>query len=106
MSENRYKIRLLPSYHTDFLETVSYICNILHNKTAAENLIDETEHAIISRSFSPLSFEPFPSKKEHVHTYYRIYVKNYTIFYVVIGDVMEVRRLLYNRRNIVDIFES
>ena len=31
---------------------------------------------------------------------YRIYVKNYMIFYVVIDDVMEVRRILYNKRNL------
>ncbi|MCM1488697.1 MAG: type II toxin-antitoxin system RelE/ParE family toxin, partial [Firmicutes bacterium] len=30
---------------------------------------------------------------------YRIYVGNYTVFYVVIGDVMEVRRFIYSRRN-------
>lgn len=36
--------------------------------------------------------------------YYRIYVKNYVVYYVVIdnegdGKVMEVRRLLYNRQD-------
>ncbi|GHV79520.1 hypothetical protein AGMMS49944_13110 [Spirochaetia bacterium] len=30
-----------------------------------------------------------------MHKYYRIYVKNYTVFYVVIDDTMEVRRFMY-----------
>lgn len=30
----------------------------------------------------------------------RISVKNFTIFYVVIGDTMEVRRILYSRRDL------
>ena len=42
----------------------------------------------------------YHSAKERQYPYYRIYVKNYVIFYVVIGDIMEVRRILYNRRNI------
>ena len=31
-----------------------------------------------------------------------IYVKNYIVFYVVIDDIMEVRRLLYNRKKYKD----
>ena len=30
-------------------------------------------------------------------------VKNYFVFYVVIGDVMEVRALVYNRRDLSKI---
>ena len=35
--------------------------------------------------------------------YYRIYVRNYVIFYVVKGDVMEVRRILYSRRDLKNL---
>jgi len=37
-----------------------------------------------------------------IWTIYRIYVKNYIVFYVVIDDIMEVRRLLYNRKKYKD----
>lgn len=30
---------------------------------------------------------------------YRIYVRNYIVYYVVIGTVMEVRRLIYGARD-------
>ena len=46
------------------------------------------------------AFEQYPSVRERQYPYYRIYVKNYVVFYVVIDDIMEVRRILYNRRNI------
>ena len=46
------------------------------------------------------SFEPFRSVRERSHLYYRIFVKNFTIFYVVIEDVMEMRRILYSRRDL------
>ena len=54
------------------------------------------------------SFEPYHSIKKRDYPYYRIYVKNYIVYYVVIpvGDkkIMEVRRFLYkgqDRDNIV-----
>ena len=48
------------------------------------------------------SFEIYHSIRERKYPYYRIYVKNYVIWYVVIDDegedkIMEVRRFLYNK---------
>jgi len=33
------------------------------------------------------------------NSYYRIYIDNFVVFYVVIEDVMEVRRVMYKGRN-------
>lgn len=78
----------------------------LNNPSAAESLVDRVEEAIIKRLDFPESFEKYTSSKERKHPYYRIYVNHYIIFYVVIDDgvtvpIMEVRRILYNRKNIV-----
>lgn len=54
---------------------------------------------------NPLSFEPYPSVKKRKYAYYRIYVRNYVVYYVVIGDVMEVRRFLYGARDTERYFE-
>ena len=69
---------------------------------AANKLIDDVENAIIKRSSCAESFEPYHSVKERKYPYYRIYVGNYVVYYVVIDDVMEVRRILYNKRNVKD----
>ena len=50
------------------------------------------------------SFEPYSFRKERKYPYYKIYVKNYVVYYVVIDDeennkIMEVRRLLHNRQD-------
>ena len=39
------------------------------------------------------------SSKNRKYSYRRINVGNYSIWYVVIDDVMEIRRILYSRRN-------
>ena len=100
MESKHYKLRFLPLFAEDLGEIVDYISNKLQNPAAAENLVDLIQHAIRERSACAEAFEPYHSLKERQHPYYRIYVKNYTIFYVVIGDVMEVRRILYNKRNL------
>ena len=58
----------------------------------------------MDRLESPESFSKYESLRHKKNPYYRIKVRNYLIFYVVIdegGDkIMGVRRLLYGRRNI------
>ena len=81
------------------MQTASYITNVLKNPDAAEKLVDDVETAILERLNNPLVVEPYQSVKKRKYPYYRIYVRNYVIYYVVIGDVMEVRRFLYGARD-------
>ena len=100
MNEKRYKLRFLPLFKDDLSEIVDYIALRLKNSIAADNLVDEVQTAIRERTTCAEAFEPYHSNRERQYPYFRIYVKNYIIFYVVIGDVMEVRRIVYNRRNL------
>ena len=97
--KKQYKLRYLPLFRQDVEETVLYISQKLHNPSAAERLLNDIEAAVLKRLENPESFEPYHSEKERKYPYYRIYVRNYVVYYVVIDDVMEVRRLLYNRRD-------
>ncbi len=99
MDGNRYELRILPLFEEDLNEIVDYIMFRLQNPAAAENLVDDIETAIQERLRCAESFEPYHSAKERQYPYYRIQVRNFTIFYVVIGNIMEVRRILYSRRN-------
>ena len=53
-------------------------------------MVDDIESAILKRLENPLAFEPYRSAKRREYPYYRIYVRNYVVYYVVIGNVMEV----------------
>ncbi len=94
-----YKLRYLPLFERDLYEAVAYISDVLNNRQAANRLLNEVEKAIKERLKMPLSFEPYRSAKKRDNDYYRIYVGNYTVFYVVIDDVIEVRRFLYSARD-------
>lgn len=113
MVRKKYNIRYLPMFYDDLVEAVNYIALKLRNEQAAEDLLNLTEKAIKERLNVAESFEKFQSKKEREYPYYRIYVKNFIIFYVVIPDkhdsniaTMEVRRFLYNKRNSQNLMED
>lgn len=95
MSTQRYKLSFLPLFEKDLDEITDYIPNPLQDPDAALRLIDDIEIAINKRLEIPLAFAPYPSSKNRPHPYYRINVRNFSVFYVVIGDTMEVRRVLY-----------
>ena len=104
MQDEKYILRYLPIFYDDLSETVDYITNRLHSKQAALALLNVVEKAIFDRLPVAEAFERYPSMKERRYPYYRIYVKNFIVFYVVIKDegsvpIMEVRRFLYNKKN-------
>ena len=41
----------------------------------------------------------YKSNFKRTAIYYRIYIKNYTIFYTIEKDCMEIRRIIYSKRN-------
>ena len=104
MSDTQYKLRYLPLFYEDLEQKVVYIAEKLHNQKAANDLLDAVEDAILERLSVAEAFEPYHSMKERRYPYYRIYVKNFVIWYVVIDDegeekIMEVRRFLYNKQD-------
>ena len=104
MANTKYKLRYLPLFYKDLEEKIVYIAEELHNEKAANDLLDEVEAAILERQPVAESFEPYRSLRERRYPYYRIYVKNFVVYYVVIdeGDdkIMEVRRFLYNKQDV------
>ena len=91
-------------FYEDLEQQVIYIAEELHNQQAANELLDAVENAILERLPVAESFEVYHSTRKRKYPYYRIYVKNYVIWYVVIDDegedkIMEVRRFLYNKQN-------
>ena len=99
MNGKRYELSILPVFEDDLNEIVDYITYRLRNPLTAEAFIDEVEKAIYERLSCAESFEPYRSGRERKHPYYPIQVKKYTIFYVVVGNTMEVRQIIYSRQN-------
>lgn len=104
MRDNTYTLRYLPLFYDELDNAVSHIAYHLMNPSAALNLLDEVEAAVLKRLHDgPESFEPVPSRKDRANLYYRIYVKKYIVYYVVLDEhdikIMEVRRFLHSLEN-------
>lgn len=93
------KIVFLPIAKNDLQEIISYISKDLHAPKAALNLVDSL-HKSISRlsDFPALYTEYFPSKPL-IDKYRFITVKNYIVFYVVNDDIVEIRRIIYAKKD-------
>ena len=98
--QKQYKLTYLPLFKQDLEEAALYIAYELQNPEAAQRLVDQVDRAILKRLENPESVEKYPSRYERKYPYYRIYVLNYVVYYVVFVGVMEVRRFLYKRRNV------
>ena len=100
MAKDNYNIRYLPSFAEELNEVLNYITYKLKNKNAAEKLLDKISNTILNRSKSPESYEKYLSEKNRKYIWYRIYVENYTIFYTVRNNTMEIAHLIYCKRNL------
>jgi len=105
LNKQTFKLTFLPLFEEDLLKVTDYITNTLQNPSSDHRLVDDIELTIVKRLEMPLSFAPYQSSKIRNHPYYRINVRNFSIFYVVIDDTMEVRRLLYSKRNIDELIK-
>lgn len=99
MVKNKYTIKYTDTFIKQFNNISKYFIYKLQNKIVAENFYNEVISEIEKRSEKPEIFEKYKSSRKRKNTYYRIYVKNYTIFYVIKDNIMEIRRILYSRRN-------
>lgn len=102
--EKKYEIKYLPLFYKDLDQITDYIMYKLNNKIAANNFVNELEKEINKRAYNPVSYEKYISIRKRKYTHYKIYVKNYTVFYTVKDNIMEVRRILYSKRNFNKVF--
>ncbi|MDR2617452.1 MAG: type II toxin-antitoxin system RelE/ParE family toxin [Treponema sp.] len=100
-----YTIKYLPVAEKDLLEIAVYISERLEAPKAALNFIDEVEKKIVDLKINPYSHRLYrPSKP--IDTEYRLLrVKNYLVFYVVVDDIVEIHRIIYNKRDLSKIIK-
>ena len=92
-----YKIKIFPTAKQDLEEVIGYLNT--RSPDAASKYYDLLVEEISSLSKMP---ERCPKPKDlalAVKGYRYLIVKNYLVFYVIIGDTVQIRRILYARRD-------
>ena len=93
----RYEVRIFPTAQQDLLDVIDYL-NTLSQDTALR-YYDRLTGEIASLSTMP-NCCPRPRDLALAAKGYRyLAVGNYLVFYVVAGNVVQIRRILYARRD-------
>ena len=92
-----YKIKIFPTARQDLKEVIGYLNTL--SPDAALEYYDLLVEEITSLSKLP---ERCPKPRDlalAAKGYRYLIVKNYLLFYVVVGDTVQIRRILYARRD-------
>jgi len=95
-----HEIKYLPSFQQELNAIVEYITFTLEAPQAALNLLDELEKTIHNLRNFPLAHRLYRPIKPIATEYRVLTVKNYLVFYVVLGEIMEIHRIIYKKRNL------
>lgn len=93
----RYKIKIFPTAGQDLEDVIEYLNTL--SPAAALKYYDQIVSEIASLAKMP---ERCPRPKDlalAAKGYRCLIVKNYLVFYVIIGDVVQIHRILYARRD-------
>ena len=96
-----YKVKIYPTAKRDLLEIIDYLNTL--SPEAALRYYDLLTEEIASLATMPERC-PHPKDLALVAKGYRyLVVKNYLVFYVVSGDTVQIRRILYGRRDYLSL---
>ncbi len=98
---NKYNIKYYFKFIFQLNEILYYLSHKLNNKTAANNFLNQVTFKINERSLNPKAFEIY----KHINNidWYKLNVKNFTIFYIVRNNTMEIKAIYYSKRNINEL---
>ena len=92
-----YKVRIFPAAEQDLMDIVDYLNTL--SADAALRIYDKITAEIAGLSQMPERCLRPKDLALAAKGYRYLIVENYLVFYVVEGDVVQIRRILYGRRN-------
>ena len=100
-----YKIQYLPLALDDLKSIVRYIANELESPQAAENFISKSDKEILKISDNPFHCHLYISSEKLKYEYRILNIGNYSLFYVVEKEKIEIHRVIYARRDVLEILK-
>ena len=94
-----YKIRYLPLALDDLKGIVRYITHELESPRAAEQLLAKIDREVKKIADNPFRCHLYTSPEKLNYEYRVLHINNYSLFYVVDKDKIEIRRVIYSRRD-------
>ncbi|MCL2802315.1 MAG: type II toxin-antitoxin system RelE/ParE family toxin [Treponema sp.] len=101
-----YKAQYLPIALDDLKGIIRYIAHELEAPRAAENLRLKIDKEVKKIEENPFRCHVFVSPIKLKFEYRILNVNNYSLFYVVEKEKIEIHRVIYLKRNIPQILEK
>ena len=95
LGETEFSLDIRPTFVDELDEAAAYIERKFKDFLAADRLIADAYDAIDKRLIAPTSYKPCYLPPLVDQPYYRINVRNFAIYYIMRGNVMEVRWFRY-----------
>lgn len=95
--ERKYRIRIYPTAEQDLADVIEYLNTF--SREAAVRYYDLLTEEIAGLAVMP---ERWPRPRDlalAAKGYRYLIVKDYLVFYMVVGDMVQIRRILYGRRD-------
>ena len=97
-----YNVRILPHAKVDFLDIVDHL-NTLSPEAAAkyyEQLVEKTETLMTAPDHYPIAKDT----QLRLRGYRILQIDEYIVFFVIRGKTVQIRRILYARRQFRQLF--
>ena len=98
-----YRIKYLPLALDDLKGIVRYIAQELEAPQAAENLLVKIDKELLKVANNPYRCHLYISSEKLKYEYRVLNINNYSLFYVVEKNKVEIHRVIYSKRDIITI---
>lgn len=100
-----YKVRFMPLAIQDMADIVDYIADVLCTPQAAYDLLTKIDEAVEPLERFPFAFALYRDEAFAKLGYRVLPVDHYLLFYVVCGDAVEIRRVVYAKRDLPEALD-
>lgn len=94
--EKKYLINYLPSAEQDLTDIIDYI--MMDNPATVINILSQFDESISILEYFPNSGSIPKDTRLRTLNYRMLVIEYYLVFYVVIGNTVEIRRVLHGKR--------
>jgi addiction module RelE/StbE family toxin len=94
-----YKASYLPLALDDLKAIFNYISDTLEAPMAAENLLVKIDKEVLKTEENPFRCHLYISQEKLKYEYRVLHVNNYSLFYTIEKEKIEIHRVIYSRRD-------
>jgi len=98
-----HSVQYLPLAVNDLRDIVKYIAHKLEAPRAAENLIKKIDKEVQKIAENPFRCHLYAPLEKLKYEYRVLHVGNYSLFYTVDNEKIEIHRVLYSQRDALRI---